>query len=155
MISEFLFRLKLKLFLRNFPIILTDDLKTNISSIDIQHKKLINQLNNIYYKYINKTNGVFMIDVFQIYIGTLEAHFNSEEAELSKLFGSLKIIGHKKYHDNLVDNILTKINYKVLKNYEHSISFFGMRNILEFLRREFMIHIKSDIKLINKLNGEN
>lgn len=127
----------------------TDDYKTGIETIDYEHEKLVNYLNNI----INATKlgdaGRLLIEInLDELIGYTGFHFKHEE-ELMEKFNFPDLENHKIGHDKLKKMAL---DYKKRFDEGHDIS----DDLVAFLQNWLLIHIKgTDHKYVSlfKKNG--
>lgn len=127
----------------------TDDYRTGVETIDYEHEKLVNYLNNI----INATKmgdaGRLLIEInLDELISYTGFHFKNEEALMEK-FGFPDLANHKIAHEKLKKMAL---DYKKRFDEGHEIT----SDLVLFLQNWLILHIKgTDRKYIPlfKKNG--
>lgn len=83
----------------------------NINSIDVQHKKLFEMINNFYDSLKVKKNNEALLEVLKSLKNYTVYHFNTEEA-LMKQYNFVGLRRHKEEHDRFKEEI-TSIENKV------------------------------------------
>lgn len=81
-----------------------ESLSVNIASIDEQHKKLINLINEFYQKINEKSNNELISGLINEMREYIILHFTTEE-ELFKKYNYPGFENHKKEHDKFVSKV--------------------------------------------------
>jgi hemerythrin-like metal-binding protein len=113
----------------------SDDLSVNVKGLDIQHKRLVNNLNELY-DAINAGEGSEILDdVLQALLDYTYYHFASEETLMNK-HDYPEYDNHKKEHDDLKKQVLS-----LIKKYEEDESISMPLKALQFLKNWLYNHI--------------
>jgi hemerythrin len=124
-------------------LIFTEDLITGVESVDLQHKSLINCINelNHAYKDNKKTDKTTEMALEQLIQYTIK-HFQDEELILKKN-GYVSLDFHKKQHQEFTDKIL---QYKERHKKGEQIIY----EVINFLSKWLVNHIKREDQLALK-----
>ena len=121
----------------------TEELSVNISSIDEQHKVLINMINEFYEKIKEKSNNELISDLITKMKEYTILHFSTEE-KLFKQYNYDNFEQHKKQHDVFVKKV-SNLEERFNKG-EIILSF----EITKFLKDWLIQHIQGTDKKYTK-----
>lgn len=112
----------------------TNELETGIKSIDEQHMKLIDIINDLYTAFIDKQSTIKLNDILARLAEYTDYHFNTEE-RIFKMYKYTDINNHIAEHKFFVEQLWGF--QKALKN-ETTITF----RVVSFLKKWIVDHIK-------------
>jgi len=118
----------------------TDKLSVGIASIDEQHKKLVNLLNELYEGILAGHAKDVLDHVLDELLKYTKGHFSYEETLFAKT-GYADSAAHKKEHDNLIKQVLeAQTKYKAGVTATHSLE------VMKFLKQWLTNHIQGTDK---------
>jgi hemerythrin-like metal-binding protein/PAS domain S-box-containing protein len=114
-----------------------DNFNTGIASIDKQHKKLVDIINELATQFAYNSNNIDINNIFDELIDYTNYHFDSEEFIWNKYFNNQKSEEeHKHTHKSFIGNL-----HKLIEKEKNSSIEEIAENVLEFLVQWLVSHI--------------
>jgi hemerythrin len=117
-----------------------EKLSVGVTSVDAQHKKLVEMLNELYDAMQAKQSQEALGKVLDGLIAYTASHFKHEEALFAQT-GYPAAAEHKKEHDDLTRQVL-----EVKKKYQEGATATLSMEVLNFLRKWLLSHIQGSDK---------
>jgi hemerythrin len=113
-----------------------DRYRIEVEKVDEQHQYLFKLINETVTLFAMKEADKFFFETLNRLIRYAEKHFREEEDFLNSI-AYPDIEDHRKAHEDLVDDIFTLTNHKVLTNYD-------TKKLIDFMKKWICKHILTE-----------